>query len=149
MDPTLKALTELLLKAVPTVFFLIVLTIYLKYVFFKPLERVLDERHRATEGVRKLADEAFAAADDKAASFEKALQAARVELHREQEAQRHKWLAAQAKIIASARAQAEDRIEEARRELAVETERAAAQLATEARSLAKQIVGSLLGRRAA
>lgn len=149
MDPTLKALTELLLKAVPTIFFLVVLTIYLKFVFFKPLERVLEERHKATEGVRRLAEEAFASVDEKTAAFERALQNARMELHREQEAQRRKWLADQAKTIAEARAHAEARIEEAKRDLAVETERATTELAMEARELAKQIVASLLKRRAA
>jgi F-type H+-transporting ATPase subunit b len=149
MDPTLKALTQLLLRAVPTIFFLVLLTVYLKYIFFKPLERVLEERHKATEGVRKLAEEAFRSADAKAVAFEEAVQRARIEMHREQEAQRHKWLAEQAKTIAAARAQAEARIDEAKRDLAVETERATTELTLEARGLAKQIVASLLNRRAA
>jgi F-type H+-transporting ATPase subunit b len=149
MDPTLKALTQLLLRAVPTIFFLVLLTVYLKYIFFKPLERILDERHKETEGVRKLAEEAFSSAEAKAAAFEEALQKARMELHREQEAQRHKWLAEQAKTIATARAQAEARIEEAKRDLAIETERATTELALESRGLAKQIMASLLNRRAA
>jgi F-type H+-transporting ATPase subunit b len=149
MDPTLKALTQLLLRAVPTIFFLVLLTVYLKYIFFKPLERVLEERHKATEGVRKLAEEAFRSAEAKAAAFDEAVQRARIELHREQEAQRHKWLAEQAKTIAAARAQAEARIDEAKRDLAIETERATTELALEARGLAKQIIASVLNRRAA
>jgi len=149
MDPTLKALTQLLLRAVPTIFFLVLLTVYLKYIFFKPLERVLEERHKATEGVRKLAEEAFSSAEAKAAAFEDAVQRARMELHREQEEQRHKWLADQAKTIAAARAQAEARIDEAKRDLAIETEHATAELALAARGLATQIIASVLNRRAA
>jgi hypothetical protein len=72
-----------------------------------------------------------------------------MDLHSEQEAQRKRWLADQARAIAEARAHAEARIEEARRELAEETERATAELAVQARALAKQIVENMLSRRAA
>ena len=55
MDATLHALGEILLKAVPTVLLVVVLHFYLKYVFFRPLKKVLAERYDATEGARKLA----------------------------------------------------------------------------------------------
>jgi F0F1-type ATP synthase membrane subunit b/b' len=149
MDPTLKQLGDLLLRAVPTMFFLVFLTLYLKYVFFRPLERILDKRNEETEGARRLAEQAFAAADRKVSDFEKALQAARMDLHREQEAQRKRWLTDQTQAISAARAHAEMRIEETRRELAEETDRATAELAVHARSLAKQIIENMLSRRAA
>jgi F-type H+-transporting ATPase subunit b len=149
MDPTLKALTELLLRAVPTILFLSFLTIYLKFVFFKPLERVLLKRHEQTEGVRRLAQKAFKEADWKAAQFEQALIAAKIELYREQEAQRRRWLEEQAKTLADARHVAETRIEETRLELAVESERAIAEMAVHIRELSKEMIASLLGRRAA
>jgi len=149
MDPTLKQLTELLLRAVPTMFLLVFLTVYLKYVFFRPLDRVLEKRNEETEGARRLAERAFAAADQKASDFEKALQVARMDLHREQEAQRKRWLADQAQAISAARAHGEARIEETRRELAEETDRATAELAVQARALARQIIDNMLGRRAA
>jgi F-type H+-transporting ATPase subunit b len=149
MDPTLKQLGDLLLRAVPTMFFLVFLTLYLKYVFFRPLERILDKRNEETEGARRLAEQAFAAADRKVSDFEKALQAARMDLHREQEAQRKRWLADQTQAISAARAHAEMRIEETRRELAEETDRATAELAVHARALAKQIIENMLSRRAA
>lgn len=149
MDPTLKALTELLLRAVPTIFFLVLLTIYLKYVFFKPLERVLEKRHQQTEGVRKLAEKALAEADHKASEFDRLLMAAKTELYREQEAQRRRWLAEQTRTLAEARRQAELRIEETRRELAVESERATTEMGSQARELAKQIISSIFRRRAA
>jgi hypothetical protein len=37
MEETLQSLAELLLKAVPTIIFFALLTVYLKHVFFKPL----------------------------------------------------------------------------------------------------------------
>ena len=148
MDPTLKQLTELLLRAVPTIFFLILLTVYLKYVFFKPLERILAKRHQQTEGVRKFAERALADADRKASEYERLLIAAKTELYREQEAQRHRWLAEQARILAEARRQAEVRIEEAKRELAIESERATTEMGPLARDLAKQMMATIFRRAA-
>jgi F-type H+-transporting ATPase subunit b len=148
MDPTLKALTELLLRAVPTIFFLVLLTVYLKYVFFRPLERILEKRHQQTEGLRKLAEKTLAAADHKSSEFERLLAAAKTELYREQEAQRQRWLAEQRRTLAEARRQAEVRIEEARRELAVESERATTEMAAQARDLARQMIATVLRRAA-
>jgi F0F1-type ATP synthase membrane subunit b/b' len=149
MDPTLRALTELLLRAVPTILFLTLLTIYLKFVFFKPIERVLLKRHEQTEGVRHLAEKAFKEADRKAAQFEQALIAAKMELYREQEAQRRRLLEEQTKALADARRVAETRIEETRLELAVESERAIAEMAAQIRELSKEMIAGLFGRRAA
>jgi F-type H+-transporting ATPase subunit b len=149
MDPTLKDLIALLLHAVPTIFFLILLTAYLKFVFFRPLERVLQKRHQETEGVRHLAEKAFADAEHKASEFQKALMAAKLQIYREQEAQRRQLLSAQAKQIAEARDEAQERIREARRELTEEAERATAEMAVQAHALSKQMIASVFGRRLA
>lgn len=148
MDPTLKALTELLLHAVPTIICLILLTAYLKYVFFRPLDKVLRKRHEETEGVRHLAEKAFADVDYKTSKFEQALMAAKLEVYREQEAQRKQLLAEQAKAIAEAREAAETRIQEARRELSEEAERATAEMGVQAHELSKQMIASIFRRAA-
>jgi F-type H+-transporting ATPase subunit b len=148
MDPTLKALTELLLHAVPTIICLILLTAYLKYVFFKPLDKVLRKRHEETEGVRHLAEKAFADVDYKTSKFEQALLAAKLEVYREQEAQRKQLLVEQAKAIAEAREAAEVRIQEARRELSEEAERATAEMGVQAHELSKQMIASIFRRAA-
>jgi len=149
MDPTLQKLVELLIKAVPTILIFIALTVYLRVIFFKPLQAVMDERRRQTEGARQLAEKAFAAADQKTAAFEQALQAARVELQKEQEAMRQKWLAEQSETVARARAEADARLKQARTEIAAEADRVKAQLEGDAVALAEQILTRLLGRRAA
>src|SRR5277367_5896530 len=110
MDPTLQKLAELLLKAVPTILIFVALTFYLRAVFFKPLNAVMDERRRQTEGARELAQQAFAAADQKTAAFEQALQTARLELQKGQEAARQRWLSEQSEAIARARADADARL---------------------------------------
>ena len=149
MDATFHALADLLLKAVPTIIFFVFLAVYLNYVFFRPLAKILDERKRATEGVRELAQRAFEAAEKKSSEFEHALQLARAELHQEHEALRRKWTEEQAAEVAKARAEADKKIEEAKAQIAEETKRAQTELDASIDSLSEKIVHSLLKRRAA
>ncbi len=149
MVQTLQALGELLLKSVPTIFFFILLNLYLKRVFFKPLARILEERKKATEGVRELAQRAFEAADKKTSEFEHALQLARAEIYQEHEALRRKWLAEQVEAVIKARADADHQIEEARVQIAAEAESAQAKLNASVDSLSEHIISSVLKRRAA
>ncbi|HTU43780.1 MAG TPA: hypothetical protein VMF91_01870 [Bryobacteraceae bacterium] len=149
MDATLHALVGLLIKSIPTILFFVLLTLYLKRVYFRPIAKILDERKKATEGVREIARRAFEAADKKTSEFEHALQIARAELHQEHEALRQKWAQEQAEAIAQARAEADQHIEEARRQIAQEAERAQAELDTRVDQLSEQILNSLLRRRAA
>jgi len=149
MEATLQSLADLLLKAVPTIIFFALLTVYLKYVFFKPLASVLDQRKKATEGVRQLAKEAFAAADQKASEFERALQLARAEIEQEHEALRRRWTDEQVEAIRNTRAEADQKILEAKRQIADEVQRAQSELDATVASLSDRIVSSVLGRRAA
>jgi F-type H+-transporting ATPase subunit b len=149
MQDTLQSLGDLMLKSVPTIFFFIVLTVYLKQVFFKPMRQILDERKRATEGVRELARKAFEAAEQKNSEFEHALQIARAELHREREALRRRWADEQVEQIAQARAEADAKIEQAKQEIDQEVRRAEAELETRVQGLGEDIVRALLARRAA
>src|SRR5260370_35501758 len=83
MDDTLRALGEILLKAVPPFFLVLLLYAYLTRVFFRPLEKVLHQRYEANEGARKLAEEAVAKATAKMAEYEAAMRAARGEVYQE------------------------------------------------------------------
>jgi F-type H+-transporting ATPase subunit b len=149
MDSTLKALADLLVEAVPTIFFFILLTVYLKYVFFKPMARVLDERRKQTEGVRELAQRAFDEADKKTSEFERALQLARAQINQENEALRRQWSEEQMQAIAKSRAEAAQHIEEAKHQIAQEVEKAKGELDISVDRLSAQIVETLLRRRAA
>src|SRR4051812_21357932 len=102
MDSTLHALGQLLIQALPTFFLVLLLHFYLKQVFFKPLERVLQERNEATEGARKHAAEALDRAAGKAAAYEEQIRAARNEIYKEQEQQRRLWREQQTAQIAEA-----------------------------------------------
>ncbi|MGI8961335.1 MAG: ATP synthase F0 subunit B [Bryobacteraceae bacterium] len=149
MEATLQGLADLLLKAVPTIVFFALLTVYLKHAFFKPLARILDERKRATEGVRQLAEQAFAAADQKTSEFQRALQLARAEIEQEHEVLRRRWTDEQVETIRGARAEADQQILEAKHQIADEVQRAQAELNATVESLSDRIVSSVLRRRAA
>jgi F-type H+-transporting ATPase subunit b len=149
MEATLQQLAALLLKAVPTIIFFALLTVYLKHVFFKPLAKILDERKKATEGVRELAQQAFAAADQKASEFQHALQLARAEIEQEHEALRRRWTDEQMETIQKARAEADQRILEAKQQIGDEVQRAQAELNATVEALSDRIVSSVLTRRAA
>jgi F0F1-type ATP synthase membrane subunit b/b' len=149
MEATLKALGDLLLQAIPTVVFFSLLTIYLKYVFFRPVARILEERRRATEGVRELAQHAFEAAEKKSSEFEHALHIARAELHQEHEALRRQWSEEQAQAIAKARAEADTRVQAAKQQIAQEAARAEADLDARIETFSRQIEDTVLVRRAA
>jgi F-type H+-transporting ATPase subunit b len=149
MDETLHALANLLIESIPTIVCFVVVTLYLKRTFFRPIANILEERRRATEGVRELAQKAFEAADKRTAEFEHALQIARAQLHQEHEALRRKWSEEQAAELARARAQADRQLEQAKREIAHEAERAQALLSAQVEALSQQIADSVLRRRAA
>src|SRR5438270_11159738 len=85
MEETLHALGGILLKAIPTFILVILLNFFLKYSFFRPLERILKSRYDATEGARKQAEETIARAEAKAAEYDAALRSARAEIYQEQE----------------------------------------------------------------
>ena len=149
MEATLNALGDLLVKAIPTVIFFIILTVYLKAVLFRPVAKIFEERRKATEGVRELAQRAFEAAEKKNSEFEHALQIARAELHREREAMRRRWTEEQEQEIEKARAEAERQIEDAKRQIGQEVQKAQAELDARVETLSNEIVTSLLRRRAA
>lgn len=149
MDATLHALGGILLKAVPTFLLVIFLDFYLKGVFFKPLEKVLHQRYEATEGARKLAEEALQRVAARTAEYEAAMRAARAEVYQAQE-QLHKQLEErEVTELSAARMRAEALIRQAKTQLDADVEAARAGLAQQSEVLADQIAESLLRRSAA
>ena len=146
MDVILHQLAELLLKAIPTFLLVVLLHFYLKFVFFKPLEKVLHRRYEATEGARKAAEQSFERAAAKTAQYEAAIRAASSEIYQAQ-AQIHKQLQEhEASELAAPRKQTEAAIQQARADLANDVEAAKAGLARESDALADQIAATLLRR---
>ncbi len=149
MDNIVHQLGELVLTALPTFLLLIFLTLYLKFMFFQPLDKVLRQRYEATEGARKLAEQSLERAAAKTAEYEAALRAARSEIYQAQE-KAHKDAGERAAAeIAAARIQSEAAVREAKRQLAQDVEAAKTALAKDSEALANQIAESILRRRAA
>jgi len=149
MDETLRQLGGILLRAVPTFVLVVLLHFYLKYIFFRPLQRVLRQRYEATEGARKLAEASLAKASEKAAEYEAALRSARAETYKELERLRRQLQDDRAASLQEARARAEAAVAEAKAALGVEVESLKKNLGAESDALADRIAAKVLAGRAA
>jgi F-type H+-transporting ATPase subunit b len=149
MEATLHQLGEILLKAVPTFLLVVLLHFYLKYIFFKPMGKVLHERYLATEGARKVAQESLARATAKTAEYEAAIRAARNQIYQADEQIFRQLQEKETAELTAARQHAEALVKEAKAQLARDVELAKAGLAQESELLANQIAESMLRRSAA
>jgi F-type H+-transporting ATPase subunit b len=144
MEATLYALGQILLRAVPTFFLVLLLYVYLRFVFFKPMAGVLARRYELTEGARQSAAHSLETAAHKAADYEESLRAARNEIYREQEEIRRQWRDEQAARVAEARKRAEAMVKEARADLARQAQEARLGLEAQVRELATRITEQVL-----
>jgi F-type H+-transporting ATPase subunit b len=149
MDQILQALGGILIKALPTFFLVILLHFYLKFMFFRPLERVLKQRYDASEGARAAAQASLGKAAQKAAEYEAALREARGQVYQEQETWRNEWRAEQAVQIQEARRQTEEMVRRAKADLAADVTAAKRGIEADSDALAAQIAAAVLPRRAA
>ena len=146
MEQTLHDLGGLLLKAVPTIVLLLVVYAYLRWMFFRPLEKVLAERKQATAGTHEKAEALLRKADETAVAIENKLRSAREAIYQEQEQARHRWMSDQAAQLEQARHSARDMIHQAETQIQDEAAAAKRELAATADSLAEQITRTLLER---
>jgi len=146
MDATLHALSGLLLRAVPTFLLVIFLHFYLKYMFFKPLGKVLDKRYEATEGARQRAAESLEKAAAKIAGYEAQMRAARADVYQSQEQAHRRFEEEQAAHVKVAREEADASVRQAKEQLAGEAAQAKKDLAAESDALASQIAETILKR---
>jgi F-type H+-transporting ATPase subunit b len=149
MDQTLHALGGIVLNGLPTFFLVILLTVCVKYLYLKPLDKVLAERFRLTEGARLAADESLKNADTKVAQYENALADARREIYREQAEMFKKLHAEQSAQLQTARAESAASVEVAKAAIAQEADVARKGLEAQSETLAGQIADAILSRRAA
>jgi F0F1-type ATP synthase membrane subunit b/b' len=149
MDSTLHALGGILLNGLPTFFLILLLNFYLKAVFFKPLEQTLAKRYEITEGARKAAAAALAAADARIAEHHAAIQAARTRLYAEQEKLNKQFEDEQLAALEKAHAEAGAALRQAKAEINAEVESASRDLSVQSDQLAEQIVASILRGKAA
>jgi F-type H+-transporting ATPase subunit b len=144
MDETLRQVGGLLLGAVPTiVFFLLLYGLYTLLVH-RPLTHVLAERRARTQGAIEKARADVASAEARTAEYEQKLRDARVALFKAQEARRAKAAQARADAVAEARKNAQAQVERARAAIEQEKVAATTSLQAEVGRLAQEIIRTVL-----
>ncbi|HTW30609.1 MAG TPA: ATP synthase F0 subunit B [Candidatus Sulfotelmatobacter sp.] len=144
MDQTLKQLGELLLGSVPTVILLTLLYGLYTAIVHKPLQRVLAERRRKTEGAIEKSKADISAADARTSEYEQKLREARAAVFRAQEARRQAALQSRANAVNEARDKAQAQVQTAKTD--IESDRASAEKALQGdvASLAQEIMRRVL-----
>ncbi len=137
-------LGELFLAAVPTVIIVFLFYLFMRWSFFKPMERVLSERHKRAEGARVEAEASRAAATEKQRVYSDTVKRARGEVFAEQEVQRRRTLEDRQATINAARTTAQSALQEAKKEIAAEVQAAQAQLEQSKDNLANEIAEAIL-----
>lgn len=140
----LHQLEGLLWGALPTTVIVLLFFLFLRWAFWKPLERVLAERQASTEGARQEAGELLAQANDKLRQYEESLRQARAEIYRQQEGARRQVLDERARLLRETREQAAQMTKQAKLDIAEDVARAKKDLDAESRRLAEDITRTLL-----
>ncbi|MGH9680692.1 MAG: ATP synthase F0 subunit B [Candidatus Acidiferrales bacterium] len=143
----LSQLGELFLAAVPTVIIVFLFYFFLRWSFFKPIERILAERHSRAEGARQEAEASRAAVQEKLRAYNEAMRKARSRIFAEQEAARRVVLDERQALITRARADAQKRLQEAKMAIAADLEEARKELDQSSGALANEIAEAILAGR--
>ena len=136
------------LSVVWVIFFVLLLTIVLDRLLFKPVLRVVEARGRATSSARDLAEQAASEARLAVAEFEQKTAAARGELYRQMDEMRRTATNERAAILARTRAEADAEIASASQQLTADAEEAKRRLQADAETLGAAIAERILGRQA-
>jgi F-type H+-transporting ATPase subunit b len=131
------------------IFFVLLLTVILDRLLFKPLLRVIAEREKAIKSARELAERSAIEARNATAEFERRTTDARGEIYHQMDEMRRAALAERTQILTSTRAEAEAEIAAASAQLQAEVDKARRTLAADADSLGTAAAERILGRKAA
>jgi F-type H+-transporting ATPase subunit b len=141
----LLQLEDLFLQAIPTIIMVLLFYVVLKYTFFQPLLKAMDERSARTEGARREAEASQAAAREKVHSYEEALKKARIAVYAEQDVARRVILDERANKVRDARARAMEHVQSEKDTIAKETSAARTELEVTTPDLAAEMVRILIG----
>jgi F-type H+-transporting ATPase subunit b len=130
------------------IFFLLVLTIVLDRLLFRPIQRVIQQREHAARSARDLAERSAREAAAATAEFERKTAAARAEVYRQMDEVRRTALEARAQILTRTRAEADQQVAAAAAQLAADAEEAKRRLSVEAETLGAAAAERILGRKA-
>jgi F-type H+-transporting ATPase subunit b len=130
------------------IFFVLLLTVVLDRLLFRPVLRVMGEREQAIRSARDLAERSANEARLASAEFEKKTGEARAELYRQMDEMRRAAMNERAEILARTRAEAESQIAAASAKLGAEADEARRRLSADADALGAVVAERILGRKA-
>lgn len=145
MSDAFKLVGLLFVRSAPTVIFVIILLAILDRLFFRPIADVMKKRAEGTVGALARAREQVSEAEGKSRQYESALQAARLEVYSQRQAEHQNALDEQDNALRAARGRSEALVREAQTALAAEVERARQQLAGSCQALGQEITEKILG----
>jgi F-type H+-transporting ATPase subunit b len=128
------------------IFFVLLLTVILNQLLFKPVVRVITAREGAVRDARTMADSANQQAAEALREFEARTRAARADVHNQMEATRRAAEERRAQIVAGARQQSETALADAHQRLEQDTAAARARIEHDADAIAATIAQRILGR---
>jgi F-type H+-transporting ATPase subunit b len=142
----LHSLGQLFLGSVPTIIIVLLFYLFLRSVFFTPIQKAMAEREARIDGARAEAAAVEAEAKHEMESYHNALRQARAAIFTEQEAARREALENRAKLLKAMRVRAQEDVLAATKRIEAELEAARAQIEREVPTLASEIVRVILQR---
>ena len=144
MDQILDQLGGLVLGAVPTMVFFILLVVAYGLLVRRPLDKVLAERRVRTTGAMEQAREALTAAEAETSVYEDKLRRAKAEIFSEREARLKNWNAQRDQAIEEARSATADRVNRAKLEIEQSVAAARRQIENVGAELSDQVLRAVL-----
>ena len=124
----------------------IILLIILNKILYRPLKKIMAERHETLTGLHAGAKALEADIDEKMQRYQQQLSDAKAQANEERNKLKKAASEEEAKLLAEAHGKAISRLEAIKSQVATEAGEAGKTLKTEAKSLAEQISTKILGR---
>jgi F0F1-type ATP synthase membrane subunit b/b' len=142
----LHQLGELFLQAVPTVIIVFLFYFFVRWSFFTPILKAMDERKARIEGAQAEAAKAREEAKRELENYNQAIRTARGGIYTEQEAARQAVLDERHRLLKAMRARAQEDVANAKKKIAAESQAALAELELTVPTIAAEIAHMILER---
>jgi F0F1-type ATP synthase membrane subunit b/b' len=142
----LHQLGELFLQAVPTVIIVFLFYFFMRWAFFTPILKAMDERKALIEGAQAEAAKAREEAKKELESYNHAIRTARGGIYAEQEAARQAVLEERQRFLKAMRSRAQEDVANAKKKIAAESDAALAELELTVPTIAAEIAHMILER---
>jgi F0F1-type ATP synthase membrane subunit b/b' len=142
----LHQLGELFLQALPTSIIVFLFYFFMRWAFFTPIQKAMDERTARIEGARAEAAKAEAEAKKELDTYNDELRKARGEIYAEQEAARQAVLDERGRLLKAMRSRAQEDVAAGKKKIAAETEAARVEVERNIPALAGEIARLIIER---